>query len=58
MKTKELNNTLKFIESWQKKNVYDPLKLYEFNAKFKKDLSTFLEQSNFKTITLNDIIAP
>jgi len=56
MKTKELNKTLEFIENWQNENVYNSSFLHEFNAKFRKDIQVFFEKSNFKTITVNEIL--
>lgn len=53
---KELNMILDFIENWQNENVYNSQFLYEFNAKFRKDIQVFFEKSNFKTITVKEII--
>lgn len=56
MKEKELNTVLNFIENWQMNNIYDPSLLYEFNSKFRKDMQAFFNKSDFKTITVNEII--
>ena len=56
MEEKELNTVLDFIENWQNENIYNPSFLHEFNAKFRKDLTVFFEKSNFKTVTINEII--
>ena len=56
MEEKELNTVLDFIENWQNENIYNPSFLHEFNAKFRKDIKVFFEKSNFKTITIDEII--
>ena len=56
MEENELNRVLDFIENWQNENVYNSSFLHEFNAKFRKDIKVFFEKSNFKTITVNEII--
>lgn len=53
---KELNMVLDFIENWQNENVYNSSFLHEFNAKFRKDIQVFFDESDFKTITINEII--
>ena len=56
MEATELNTVLDFIENWQNENVYNSSFLHEFNSKFRKDIKVFFEKSNFKTITVNEII--
>lgn len=53
---KELNKVLDFIEKWQNENVYNSSFLHEFNAKFRKDIQVFFDESDFKTITINDVL--
>lgn len=52
----EIDIILSFIEEWQKKNVYIPEKLHEYNAKFRKDLKVFFESSNFIYHTIEWIL--
>ncbi len=56
MEATELNTVLSFIENFQNENVYNSSFLHEYNAKFRKDIQVFFEKSNFKTITVNEII--
>ncbi len=56
MEENELNRVLDFVENWKNENVYNSSFLHEYNAKFRKDIQVFFEKSNFKTITVNEII--
>ncbi len=56
MEENELNRVLDFIENWKNENVYNSSFLHEYNAKFRKDIQVFFEKSNFKTITVNEIL--
>ncbi len=56
MEATELNTVLSFIENFQNENVYNSSFLHEYNAKFRKDIQVFFEKSNFKTITVNEIL--
>ncbi len=56
MEATELNTVLSFIENWQKTNPYSSSNLEAFNCKFKADLKAYFGKSNFKTITVNEII--
>ena len=57
---KQIDQILEFINQWQENNPYNPpyseKRLQEFNAKFRKGIQVFFEQSNLKTITVNEII--
>lgn len=41
---REANKISKFISDWQKKNPYNRAKLAAYNAKFKKDFTSFCKK--------------
>ena len=52
---KETDQIINFIDAWQINNKYNG-KLHKHNQKFRSDLKTFFESSNFKHHTLEELL--
>ena len=53
---RELDKLKMFIDRWTGNNPYNPSELAQHNEKFRKDMNTFFNKANFKTLKVGDFL--